>query len=136
MIIEKKKTRICYSFFQEFGKPPLSMARELNYFGLFALISCNDFRPNLLGSSGFKAYRGSPLHRLCEIDRAIPQICCSNLQTQLVQLASPLKGLMQCQNLWLRGHPLFLPHQSDKSRISFLTIRFSFSFFFFSLSPL
>lgn len=57
---------------------------------------------------------------MCEIDRAaIPQMCWSNLQPELVQQASPLKGLMQCQNLWLRGHPLFLPPQSDKSWISF-----------------
>lgn len=46
-------------------------------------------------------------------------MCWSNLQPELVQQASPLKGLMQCQNLWLRGHPLFLPPQSDKSWISF-----------------
>lgn len=46
-------------------------------------------------------------------------MCWSNLQPELVQQASPLKGLMQCQNLWLRGHPLFLARQSDKSRISF-----------------
>lgn len=65
---------------------------------------------------------------MCEIDRAaIPQMCWSNLQPELVQQASPLKGLMQCQNLWLRGHPLFLPLQSDKSWISFP--RYSFLFF-------
>ena len=65
---------------------------------------------------------------MCEIDRAaIPQMCCSNLQPELVQQASPLKGLMQCQNLWLRGHPLFLPPQSDKSWISFP--HYSFLFF-------
>lgn len=64
---------------------------------------------------------------MCEIDRAvIPQMCWSNLQPKLVQQTSPLKGLMQCQNLWLRGHPLFLPPQFDKSWISFPTIRFSF----------
>lgn len=51
----------------------------------------------------------------------------SNLQPELVQQASPLKGLMQCQNLWLQGHPLFLPPQSDKSWISFP--RHSFLFF-------
>lgn len=65
---------------------------------------------------------------MCEIDRpAIPQMCWSNLQPELVQQASPLKGLMQCQNLWLRGHPLFLPPQSDKSWISFP--HYSFLFF-------
>lgn len=34
---------------------------------------------------------------------------------------------MQCQNLWLRGHPLFLPPESDKSWISFP--HYSFLFF-------
>lgn len=65
---------------------------------------------------------------MCEIDRAaIPQMCWSNLQPELVQQASPLKGLMQCQNLWLRGHPLFLPPPSDKSWISIP--HYSFLFF-------
>lgn len=54
-------------------------------------------------------------------------MCWSNLQAELVQQASPLKGLMQCQNLWLRGQPLFLPPQSDKSWISFPRHSFLFS---------
>ena len=54
-------------------------------------------------------------------------MCWSNLQPELVQQASPLKGLMQCQNLWLRGQPLFLPPQSDKSGISFPRHSFLFS---------
>lgn len=65
---------------------------------------------------------------MCEIDRAaIPQMCGSNLQPELVQKALPLKGLMQCQNLWHQGQPLFLPHQSYKSWISFP--HYSFLFF-------
>lgn len=56
-------------------------------------------------------------------------MCWSNLQPALVQQASPLKGLMQCQNLWLRGHFLFLPTQSDKSCNSFPP----YSFLFFLL---
>ena len=56
-------------------------------------------------------------------------MCWSNLQPALVQQASPLKGLMQCQNLWLWGHPLFLPTQSDKSWIYFPP----YSFLFFLL---
>lgn len=67
---------------------------------------------------------------MCEIDRAaIPQMCGSNLQPELVQKALPLKGLMQCQNLWHQGQPLFLPHQSYKSWISFP--HYSFLFFFY-----
>lgn len=54
-------------------------------------------------------------------------MCWSNLQPELVQQVSPLKGLMQCQNLWLRGQPLFLPPQSDKSGISFPRHSFLFS---------
>lgn len=53
-------------------------------------------------------------------------MCWSNLQPALVQQASPLKGLMQCQNLWLWGHPLFLPTQSDKSWIYFPPYPFLF----------
>lgn len=67
---------------------------------------------------------------MCEIDRAaIPQMCWSNLQPELVQQASPLKGLMQCQNLWLRGHPLSCLPNLTKAEFLSLTIRFSFFFY-------
>lgn len=61
-------------------------------------------------------------------------MCWSNLQLELVQQAWPLKGLMQCQNLWLRGHPSLLA-STIWQKLNFfpLTIRFSFSLYWIHL---
>lgn len=61
-------------------------------------------------------------------------MCWSNLQLELVQQAWPLKGLMQCQNLWLRGHPSLLA-STIWQKLNFfpLTIRFSFPLYWIHL---
>lgn len=76
------------------------------------LVVRNNLRLNLKISSGSRMC----VYGMQVIDRAvIPQMSGGNLQLGLVQQASTLKGLMQCQHLWLRGHLLLQPPYSDKS---------------------
>ena len=114
-------------FFKGFSKL-LSMVSPVELPWMSSLIPWNDLRPNLLASSGSKAHKAV----LCiECVKQIEQSslrCAQVIFRQRRSADLPLKGLMQCQNLWLQGQPLFLPRPNlTKAEFLSLTIRLSFS---------